>query len=59
LEENSGSISHEIKSITGDTVTIRRVVPEAGTCDMAGWLLLVELDEVLDNGSVLSVAFTK
>lgn len=59
LEENSGSISHEVLSVSPDTVTVRRVVPEVGTCDMAGWLLLVELDEVLDDGSVLSVAFTK
>jgi len=59
LAENSGSISHEILSVTGDTVTIRRIVPEVGTCDMAGWLLLVELDELLDDGSVLNVNFTK
>jgi len=59
LEENSGSIAHEILSVSPDAVTIRRVVPEVGTCDMAGWLLVVELDEVLDDGSVLNVNFTK
>lgn len=59
LEENSGSIAHEIKSVTGDNVIIHRVVPEVGTCDMAAWLLVVELDEILDGGSILTVEFIK
>ena len=58
VREGSGSISHEVLSVTGDTVTVRRIVPEAGTCDMAEWLLVVELDCVLDDGSTLTVEFT-
>lgn len=57
VREGSGSISHEVLSVTGDTVTVRRIVPEAGTCDMAEWLLVVELDCVLDDGSTLTVEF--
>lgn len=55
LEEGSGSIGHELVSVTADEVTIRRVVPEAGTCDMVAWLILVELTPVLDDGATLTV----
>lgn len=58
VREGSGSISHEVLSVTGDTVTVRRIVPEAGTCDMAEWLLVLELDCALDDGSTLTVEFT-
>lgn len=59
LEEGSGSISHELQSVSTDAVTIRRIVPEAGTCDMVAWLLVVELDELLNDGSNLNVVFTE
>ena len=47
LEEGSGSISHEVTEVleapSGVTVTVRRIVPEVCTADMAAWLLLVDL----------------
>ena len=48
IEETSGSIRHEIKSIEGNAdkkyeVTINRMMPEVGTCDMAQWHLLIEI----------------
>ncbi|MBQ1521009.1 MAG: hypothetical protein IIZ56_05980 [Clostridia bacterium] len=46
LEESSGSIRHEVESVTaGDSpsIVIRRLVPEVGTCDMAEWHILIEL----------------
>ena len=46
LEESSGSIRHEVESVTaGDSpsIVIRRLVPEIGTCDMAEWHILIEL----------------
>lgn len=44
LTEPSGSITHELVRVTEEAVTIHRNVPEAGTCDMAAWLILVETD---------------
>lgn len=45
--EGSGSIRHKVTSVTREenklSVYIERLVPEAGTCDMAGWLITVEL----------------
>lgn len=46
LEESSGSVRHEVESVTaGDSpsIVIRRLVPEVGTCDMAEWHILIEL----------------
>ena len=45
LEETSGSIRHEVKSIndSGD-ILINRLVPEIGTTDMAGWHIIIEVD---------------
>lgn len=42
--------------LTRSTVTISQT--QTGmTCDMAGWVLLVELEEMLDDGSTLRVTF--
>ena len=44
LEESSGSIRHEVESVTaGDSpsIVIRRLVPEVGTCDMAEWHIVL------------------
>ena len=44
LEEVSGSISHELMDITHDgEILIKRIVPEAGTCDIARWQVAIEL----------------
>lgn len=59
LEENSGSVSHMVESVlpcgSGWEIHISRQVPEAGTCDMAGWLILIETDPVFSPGEELSV----
>lgn len=45
--EGSGSIRHKVLNVTRKgqklNVEIERIVPEVGTCDMAGWLIAVEL----------------
>lgn len=67
LEEGSGSIRHEVRSIerleSGELgISIDRLEPECGTCDMAQWHIIVELNKadgvekqeevkvLLDNG---------
>ncbi|MDD4124181.1 MAG: hypothetical protein PHW77_00415 [Eubacteriales bacterium] len=44
IKENSGSIQHQVIGIdeTGH-ILINRVIPETGTCDMAGWNILIEV----------------
>jgi hypothetical protein len=60
VEEGSGSIGHEV---TGSTISsdgtlaiyIQRKVPEVGTCDMAQWHIILEMNKevkVKDSGSV-------
>lgn len=59
LTEGSGSVSHEVEDVCltegGCEVVIRREVPEAGTCDMAGWLILVEVEPVLSEKTDLTL----
>jgi len=43
--EPSSSVSHEVDAVTEDLVVLRRIVPEAGDCDMAAWLILIGVDE--------------
>lgn len=54
LTENSGSNRHQIDrvGIDGDTLFVRVsvIVPEMGTCDMAGWFILLELDKAFAEG---------
>lgn len=49
LWEPSGSIRHEVKSVThgkeGLEVAIRRISPEAQTCDIAVWIVIIEVDK--------------
>ncbi len=60
LGEGSGSVRHHVKSVeqTADkklAVSIDRIVPEAGTCDMAKWHIILELSrdtEIEDEKSV-------
>lgn len=48
LEEGSGSIRHEVTSVTRDgdevRIHIKRKVPDMGTDDMAEWHIFVELE---------------
>ena len=52
LTENSGSVSHTVEQVTQQSVTIRRSVPEEGTCDMAALLILIETDRETHSGDV-------
>lgn len=50
VNENSGSIGHKVTGVEllADglaTITIERSVPEVGTCDMADWNILIEVDK--------------
>ena len=38
-------------------VTVLRQVPEEGTCDMAAWLILAEVDSSFRDGDTLWVVF--
>ena len=47
LEEGSGSVRHKVRSVHVSAggqccIYIDRIVPEAGTCDMAEWHILIE-----------------
>ena len=55
LEENSGSITHQITDITREQVTVLRRVPEECTDDMAAWLFLAEVDADFRAEDTLSV----
>lgn len=47
LSEGSGSNRHEVASVvktqSGTSVSIKRIVPDVGTDDMAGWTLFIEV----------------
>jgi len=45
LEENSGSITHNVEKIDNNgNIFISRFIPEMGTADMAKWYILIELE---------------
>ena len=52
LEEGSGSIRHEVERIGVDgentVIEIKSIVPEACTCDMAYWHILIEPETGMD-----------
>lgn len=58
LEEPSGSIRHNVSSVTaggnGLCISIERLLPEVGTCDMAEWHIFAEIakDKAEDNVTV-------
>lgn len=62
LAEGSGSISHSVQEIRpvdgGWEIVIRRQVPELGTCDMAGWLILIDTSLPITGGDTLTVTFS-
>ena len=62
LEEGSGSIRHEVTSVTGGSapeVEIARLCPEVGTDDMAEWHILIELDRGAYLSGGIAVRFTR
>ena len=59
VEEGSGSVLHELspQGLERDRVTVLRRVPEVGTCDIAAWLILAEVDSSFRDGDTLAVIF--
>lgn len=62
LEESSGSNRHEVTSVDLFASllnrvayfiqpNIKRIVPEVGTCDMANWHIIIEIDKEYGMGS--------
>ncbi len=55
LEEPSGSISHKVTSVEYDAseirINIKKTKPEVGTCDMAQWHIIVEIDRINPTAS--------
>ena len=45
LRESSGSIGHEVVQVGGLDITIKRIIPQIGTDDMAYWHILIEVDK--------------
>ena len=59
-EEGSGSIRHEVTSVTGGSapaVEITRLCPECCTDDMAEWHILIELERGADLSGEIAVRF--
>ena len=57
IREGSGSVRHGLapQGLERDRVTVLRQVPEEGTCDMAAWLILAEVDGSFRDGDILTV----
>jgi len=62
LEEGSGSIRHQVEAVEQAPdktlhISILRVVPEVGTCDMAQWHVILELsrDALVETANDVSV----
>ena len=65
LEEGSGSVRHEVTDVRYNgaewVVSIRRIVPEVGTDDMAEWHIMVEVQmgKVFGKDTPIRVEFVK
>ena len=60
VQESSGSVGHDVRSVdytsSGAAVTIKRTVPQVQTCDIAHWLLCIELpDTHLKSGDAVEL----
>lgn len=57
VTEPSGSIRHTLafQGLLWDQVTVERQVPEVGTCDLAAWLILAEVEPPFNSGHTLKV----
>ena len=60
VESGSGSNRYEIYPYSNDrnVVTVVEEVPEVGTCDMAAWLLVAEVDDSFSSDDTPVVKFT-
>ena len=61
IESGSGSNRYEFapQGLYRDSVTVLQHIPEVGTCDMAAWLLIAEVDTMFDDGDTLEVNFIR
>lgn len=63
VQEGSGSISHNVKKVEysaeNSTIipTIKRIVPEVGTSDMAEWHIIIELDALYGSAQAIEIDF--
>ena len=62
IEEPSGSIRHEVISINEMDdgfyhVIVRKIIPDAGTDDLATWLLLIEVGKEINDEKSIIVDF--
>ena len=57
----SGSNRYEIapQGLLRYSVTVLAEIPEVGTCDMAAWLLVAEVDGMFHDGDILDVNFIR
>ena len=60
LTEPSGSVSHTVEDVRmaadgSCEVVIRREVPETGTCDMAAWHILIEVEPVFPEDAPVTL----
>jgi len=55
VEAPSGSNTYELGALYRDRVTVLEHAPQVGTCDMALWLILAEVDTTFDDGDILSI----
>lgn len=60
IESGSGSNRCELapQGLLRDRVTVLAHIPEAGTCDMAAWLIVAEVDTMFEDGDILTVEIT-
>ena len=61
VESGSGSNRYEIYPYSNDrnVVTVMEEIPEVGTCDMAAWLLIAEVDDSFSGGDTPEVKFIR
>ena len=57
VQEPSGSNRHQVTDISRDMVVIRRLEAQTGTCDMAAWHILIELDADTELSKEIIVQF--
>ena len=58
LVEPSGSNRHEVTGMTGNTIHVKRLLPEMGTADMASWHLMVEVSRKTWDGNEFTLDIT-
>ena len=61
VDENSGSVRHRVVMVTRNgnkvRVSLERIAPEVGTCDMASWRIFIEVDKNFSADSEIEAEF--